>query len=129
MPLTLTLLILTSIISVYMREDRDVLGNLRELYPHLEQLDKAIYIDARSIRVLDYISGYKSKIDIRPYTGNLSEIEDSYVVINREMIRRLREADKKKEFPKEVDKSPENWKLIKEIGKYDKNKITLYYVP
>jgi len=127
MPVTIVLLLLTSIISVYVREDRNQLANLRDSYPFLEQLDKAIYIDARSVWALDYISGYKSKTDIRSYPDDLSSIKDAYVIINREMIRKLREANKKRTFPKEVDNPPENWEVIKEIGKDDKNKIIIYY--
>lgn len=128
MPLTLILLLSTSIISVYMREDRGTLDNLRDLYPQLEQLDKTIYIDARSILALDYISEYKSKADIMPYPASLSYIKDSYVVINRDMIKNLREANRKRTFPKEIDNPPESWRIIREIGK-DENKITLYYLP
>ena len=47
--------------------------------------------------------------------------------LNREMIRKLKEANKRRVFPKEVDKPPESWEVIKEIGKDDKNKITIYY--
>jgi hypothetical protein len=78
---------------------------------------------------LDYISGYKNKIDIKPYPNNLGDIEDVYVVINRGFIRGLKEANKKREFPEEINRPPDDWQVIKEIGKTDKNKIIIYYAP
>jgi len=128
MPLTLVLLLLSSLISVYVREDRNVLDNLRDLYPYLERLEKPIYIDGRSILALDYISKYQNKLDIRAYPSTLTNIKDSYIVINPDMIRKLKEANRKRVFPKEVDQIPDRWKLIKEIRK-DGNKIILYYIP
>tara|TARA_B100000315_G_scaffold250130_1_gene282465 strand:+ start:1114 stop:2640 length:1527 start_codon:yes stop_codon:yes gene_type:complete len=129
MPLSLIFLLLASIGSVYVREDRNLLDDLRSIYTYLEQLDKAIYTDARSSKALDYISEYKNMIDIRPYPNDLSGINDVYIVINREMVRELGEANKKREFPKEIDKPPNDWQVIKEIGIDDKNKIIIYYVP
>ncbi len=129
MPISLIFLVLVSISSVYVREDRNVLHNLKAMYPDLEQLDKTIYIDKRSIMALNYISGYKSMIDAMPYPDTLSNIKDSYVVINRDMIKKLREANRKKVFPEEVDNPPAEWKVIKEIGKDDEKKITIYYIP
>ena len=127
--LSLIFLLLASIGSVYVREDRNLLNNLRDLYPQLEQLGKPIYIDSRSSDALDYISGYKNKIDIKPYPNNLGDIEDVYVVINRGFIRGLKEANKKREFPEEINRPPDDWQVIKEIGKTDKNKIIIYYAP
>jgi len=128
LPLSLIFLLLVSIGTLYTREDRDQLNNLRTVYPSLEQLGQVIYTDARSTDALDYISGYKNKVDIRPYPSDLSSINNVYVLINPDMIKRLREANRKKTFPKEVDEVPESWTIIKEIGK-DENKIILYYVP
>jgi len=45
------------------------------------------------------------------------------------MIRRLKEANKKRIFPKEIDNPPENWLLVNKIGKEDINKIIIYYAP
>jgi len=118
----------TSKINLIWKNFGNVLENLRELYPHLEQLDKKIYIDSRSVTALDYISKYQNKLDIREYPSTLTNIKDSYIVINQDMIQKLREANIKRVFPKEVDQIPDRWKLIKEIRK-DENKITLYYVP
>src|SRR3989338_5180288 len=57
-PLFLILLLLISIVTVYLRDDRNLLASLRQAYPYLETLDGAIYIDARSIYALNYISGF-----------------------------------------------------------------------
>jgi len=128
MPISMIFLLLISIGTVYVREDRNQLNNLRTMYPSLEQLDKTIYTDARSIDALDYISGYKNEVDIRPYPSDLSSINNAYVLINSDMIRRLREANRKRTFPKEISKVPESWAIIKEMGR-DENRIILYYVP
>jgi len=129
MPITLIVLLLTSIWFVSIREDRNLLDNLRSLYPFLKQIDKTIYIDDRSLIALGYISGYNDNIDIREYPNDLIVVKNSYVVINREMIRNLREANKNRVFPKEIDNPPKKWTVIKEIGKDDENKIIIYYAP
>ena len=129
MPLALTLLLLTSIVSISAHEDRNLLGNLRDAHPYLEQLGKKMYIDGRSIKALDYISGYDNKIGIEPYPDDISDIKDAYVVINMHMIRKLKESDKKKEFPEGIENPPEKWAIIKELGKEEKNKVIIYYLP
>ena len=123
------LLITTSIVFVYPREDRNLLDNLKDVYPYLETLDKQIYIDDRSIRALDYISQYDNQLDMEEYSDDLKSISDAYIVINRGMIKNLREANKNRVFPEEIDNPAEEWTVVKEIGKYDESKIVVYYVP
>jgi hypothetical protein len=129
MPLALAILLLTSVVSVYLDGSRNLLSNLRDSYPTLSELGKTIYIDSRSVRALNYISGYENKLDLREYPDGLANVEDAYVVINKDMIRRLKEANKKRIFPKEIDNPPENWLLVNKIGKEDINKIIIYYAP
>ena len=128
MPLAITVLLISSIVIVYQREDRNLLGNLRQISPFLQSLDKPAYTDERSLRALDYISGYNNKISIKDYPKDLSNIKNSYAVVNKEMIRNLMEANKNTIFPKEIGNPPKTWQVIKEIGKEDKNKILVYQV-
>jgi len=127
MPFTLIILLLASVTSIALREDRNRLDTLKQSYAYLENLDKTVFIDSRSLMALNYISGYKSKISLREYQDDLSLIKDSYVVINKWMIRNLRETNKNAKFPQEIDSIPENWINIKEIGKEDKDKLLIYY--
>ena len=129
MPLSLIILLTTSIIFVNLREDRNLLDGLRTTYPYLETLDKPIFIDDRSVKALDYISGYNNLMDMRRYPSDLSNIKDSYLVINKEMIKNLKAANKSRVFPPEIHTTPTKWMVIKEIGKDDENKIVIYYVP
>ncbi len=131
MPLTLILLLLTSIGAIYLREDRDILGSLKSVYPDLEKLGKKIYMDGRSLQALGYISGYKSALDAYEYPEDMSAIKDSYVVINSDMIKRMRDSAKRRipalKLPSEIDNPPEDWIKVKEIGKGEK-KISIYYI-
>ena len=129
MPTSLTVLIITSIAFVYIREDRNLLDNIRALHPYLKTLDKPIYIDDRSIKELNYVSAYNNKVDMREYPNELKDVKDSYIVINSEMIKNLKEADKNRVFPKEIGNPPKTWAVVKEIGKESKNKIIVDYVP
>tara|TARA_Y100000310_G_C20652220_1_gene800069 strand:- start:675 stop:2120 length:1446 start_codon:yes stop_codon:yes gene_type:complete len=128
MPLSLLILLLTSIGFVYVRDDRHLLDNLRELRPFLEQLDKTVFIDDRSLKAFDYLSEYDSKIDIKKYPKELTNINNAYIVINKEMIKNLKEANKKRVFPPEIENPPKTWTIIKEVGKNNENKIIVYYV-
>jgi len=126
-PIIILFLFAASIFSVYARDDRHLLDNLRQLYPYLKNLDKTIYIDKRSMQALDYISSYGNELNTEEYPSDLRSIKDSYIVINREMIRNLKEANKRLEFPAEIDRPPNSWTAIEVIGKEEKNRITVYY--
>ena len=129
MPVTLIFLLVMSIGTVYMREDRHLLDNLMESHPFLKNLDKPVFIDDRSLKALDYISGYAINKNLKKYPNSLDKVKDSYIVINRHMIRNLKEANKNLKFPDEIENIPKEWKIIKEIGKIEKDKIIVYYAP
>ena len=129
MPLILIVLLLTSIIFVYLREDRNLLNDLREIEPYLKDLDKTTYMDSRSLKALNYISRYKNIPSLEPYPEDLTSVNDAYLVINKWMIRNLREANNRLKFPKEIDLPDKNWVKVKEIGKEDKDKLLIYYIP
>ena len=126
-PIILIFLVLMSITSVYMRDDRNVLSDLKDASPYLNQLDKEVYMDARSARALDYISGYKSEIDMNPYPDSLKDLKDVYILINKRMINKLKEAREDREFPEEIENPPKSWTVVKEIGKEEENRIIVYY--
>lgn len=127
MPAALTILLIASIGTIYVSKERYLLKDLRELHPFLKKIDKTIYADYRTIRALDYISGYKNGVKAKEYPKEVGTIKDAYVVVNKWMIRNLKESNKKLEFPKEIDNPPKNWKIIKEIGMDKENKVIVYY--
>ena len=129
MPTTLALLLLTSLGSIHLYEGRQQLTELEAAYSQLEGLKKTIYIDSRSIKALDYISRYNNKIDVREYVDDLSGVEDSYVVVNKKMIRGLKDANDKRKFPEEIENPPEDWVKLNEFGMRDKDKVIIYYIP
>jgi len=129
MPLTLILLVTTSIVFVYLREDRHLLDNLRELNTDLENSDKEVFIDDRSIKALDYISEYNTKINLKEYPEDFISIKDAYIVINRKMIMNLKAANKNRIFPEEISNPPTKWLKVKEIGQNEEEKIIIYYIP
>ena len=123
-PLAIIILLSSSIAIVYVREDRSLLSGLKELHPFVKSLKKPVYIDDRSLKALGYISEYSLDKDLREYPNDLGNIKDSYVIINKEMIENLKVADKKRQFPKEIENPPANWQVIKE-----RDNIKVYYLP
>ena len=119
----LIILLILSIGVVYIRDDRNLLGNLKYSYAFINNLEKPVYIDERSLNALDFISGYKLKSSIRPYPGEFNNVMDSYVVINDFMIKNLLEANKNRVFPEEINNPPETWQVVKDIG------VVVYYIP
>ena len=128
-PLFLILLLLISIVAVNLREDRNLLASLRQAYPELENLDKTVYTDSRSIQALNYISGFKNNLGLKEFPENFDAIKDSHVMINRHMVRSLKEANKNIKFPDEIENIPKEWKTIKEIGNIKNDKIIIYEIP
>ncbi len=128
MPIALVFLLLVSIGTIYMREDRHLLDSLRQLYPFVKEADKTVFIDGRSLNALDYISGYVNNENLEKYPDSLDKVKDSYVVINRHMIRSVKEANPDAKFPEEIKNPPKEWKIVKEIGKIEKDKIIVHYV-
>lgn len=128
MPLAVLLLLLGSIGAIYFREDRHLLDNLKEAYPFIKNLDKNVFIDGRSLKVLNYLSSYKNNENLKDYPKSLEIIKDSYIVINRYMIRNLKEANLNLRFPDEIENHPKHWRVIKEIGPVEEDRIIIYYI-
>ncbi|MEK6869139.1 MAG: glycosyltransferase family 39 protein, partial [Nanoarchaeota archaeon] len=103
MPITLAFLLLASIGVVYVRENRHLLDNLRDVSPFLKGLDKAVFIDDRSLAAINYLSGYAINKNLNEYPDSLDKVKDSYIAINRHMIRSLKEANPKVKFPEEIE--------------------------
>ncbi len=128
-PFVVIFLLFTSISAVYLDNSRNSLSNLRLVYSEIKTIEKPIYTDYRSIMVLDYISGYKSNlnlIDLDSDPKNLKNVEDSHIVINNKMIKGIVATNKNFEFLNEIEKIPDNWIKVREIGKTDE-KIIIYY--
>ncbi len=127
MPAGLAILLVTSVLSLYTnREDNDAVNNLRVLYPYLEKVKKPIYMDSRSKFVIDYLSGYNNTLDIIEYPQEFGNVKDSYIVINKAMIKGLKEVNKNAKFPTEIDNPPKKWKVVREVGKNEKKAIFYY---
>jgi len=142
MPSIITLLIVSSIGYIYLSEHRSSLDNIKNVYKNIKSLPKKqIYTDERSVIMLNYLSGYKKNNNLKnfhhyeflkpekTYALNLSQIEDSYVVLNWEIINFFESSKKGIKFPHEIYKIPKNWILEKEIGRKGKDNINIYYVP
>ena len=141
-PSIIAILILSSIGYIYLSEHRSSLDNIKNVYKNIKSLPKKqIYTDERSVIMLNYLSGYKENRNIKgfhhyeflnsekTYALDLSQIEDSYVVLNWEIINFFESSKKGIKFPDEIYKIPKNWILDKEIGRKGKSKIDIYYVP
>jgi len=126
--LALILLLLVSIGTVYLREDRNLLGDLRQVYPVLEKLGRTIYIDSRSLQALNYISEFENRLELKEYPEDLTHLKNAYAVINRHMIRNLKEANENLIFPDEIENIPKEWEIIKEMGEIEEDEIIIYYI-
>ena len=127
-PFILVFLLLTSIGFVYLQGERNLLGGLRDSYDKIQNLNRPAYIDERSLMALNYISGYKGGVMAKAYPDSFANVRDSYVIINKDMIKRLSDANKNTKFPKELDDIPKKWMPFKEIGE-GKGTILIYYIP
>lgn len=127
MPFTLILLLVSSIGAVYLAENVVISDNLKKLHSELKALDKMVYMDDRSVKAIDYLSGYKNDMDLKRYPDDFSAVKDAYVVINSDMIRRYKDVNRFMQFPEEIENPPKSWKVIEQIGK-DQETITIYYV-
>jgi len=124
-PFMLILLLAASISLTYWNGGRNELGNLRNSYNEIKNIEKPVYIDERSLKALNYIGGYTEFIKAQEYPKSFANIRDSYVVINNDMLQRLRDANKNAKFPTELDNIPRKWVLFKEPGE----NILIYYIP
>lgn len=130
MPLILFVLIINSVVSAYYNiENNDASDNLKKLYPYLDNSKKMTYTDSRSKLVLEYLSGYKSKINVSEFPENFKNVSDAYIVINRAMIKGLIQVNKNKKLPAEINNPPKKWKIIKDLKKKNDENAIIYYVP
>jgi hypothetical protein len=128
-PLMMALLLIYSLISVYSHGNRDLLENLKESYKFLEGTQKTVFTDERTIKSLGFISDYSLRIDMKEYPENFDDLEDSYILVNRNMIKNLKEAYSKLEFPNQISHPPSHWEKVREFGKIEEDMISLYYIP
>ena len=122
-------LAISSVVFVFLRGDKDRLKDLRLAYDYIKKLDKPIYADDRSAKAFLYIGEYSDSIKVNDYPEDLSGVRDSYIIINKRMIKGLKDANKNRIFPDEIKNPPKKWELTGEIGSNDEDKIIIYYVP
>jgi len=139
MPSIVILLLTTSIGYLFISDHRLPLKNERTAYAYTEKFQN-VYTDNRSIKIFDYLSGYNLDDNyinfynyefLNPentYALDLSQIEDSYVVINWKLINFFTARKKGIEFPDEIFNIPKDWALKKSIGEGE-NRIDIYYAP
>jgi len=127
MPAALVLLVIASIGAVYLRDDRHLLDGLKAAYPFLEKGGKLVYTDSRSVKALDYISGFENSVAAREYPADLGKAKDAYIVINQNAISNVRKVHTSPKFPEEIEKIPKSWSLVKEFGKTNGSKVLVYY--
>ena len=140
-PSVITLLFITSIGFVYISDQRFTIDGERAAYKYLKTLpEKGIYTDSRSIMIFDYLSGYNAdninsfnnyvfRQPENTYALGLSQIKDSYIVINWGMINALTSAKEGIVFPNEIYDIHPDWILKKEIPNKKKSSIIIYYAP
>ena len=142
MPAIVSILFVTSIGYLYISEHRFDLDEEKLAYEFLKPLpQKQVYADERTVIVFNYLASYKSPNRFKSfqhfewskpentYAMDFSQIKDSYVVVNWKLINWLSSSKKGIKFPDEIYNIPKNWILKEEIGKNNKEKIMIYYVP
>jgi hypothetical protein len=128
-PLMMILLLVYSVISVYSHGNRNLLVNLKDSYDFLEGTQKKVFTDERSLKAMGYISGYNINLNLNEYPSNLEGLEDTYILINRNMIKNLKEAYSELEFPNQIFYPPSEWEFILDFGKVEEDKVIIYYIP
>jgi len=138
LPSILAVLVVTSIGYVYISDHRSDLNDTKKAFIYLQSLpQKPIYTDDRTELIFSYLIGYRSNNFksfnnfelVNPentYALNLTEVKDSYIVINWNIINFFVSNKKRVEFPDEIYNVPENWILKRDIGN-GKDKIMIYY--
>lgn len=127
-PFALIFLLLTSIVFIYLHGERNSLDNLKTAYDSIQNLDKPAYIDERSLMALNYINAYQKEVKAKGYPNSFANVRESYAIINKGMVKRLKDANKNTKFPEELEVIPKKWALFKEIGN-GKDSILIYYIP
>lgn len=118
-----------SIAMIHLHDNRDLLRDLDQAYIVLKGLDKTAHIDSRSIDALEYLSEYNLERNILPYPETFLGVENAYVVVNRLMLRNVKEANPDTTYPEEITNPPETWQSLAEFGKDPRDRITIYYLP
>lgn len=130
MPSIIALLFITSIMYVYISEDRFSLEDERSAYSYLKLHPKMqVYTDERTLAIFDYISGYKNDKNVKSfhYYDSL-KTDSSYIVINRRIINYFILSKANVEIPGEVFSIPKNWVLETKTGRKDTDKIEIYHI-
>lgn len=127
-PLILLILFITSLLIIYSYNGNPPVDNLKVLYPSIAYSKKTVYSDSRSKMVLEYLSGYKGKINLTEYPEKMNGLRDVYVIVNKPMMIALKESDPNLKFPDEIENPPNSWEKKKVLGNGKSNAV-VYYVP
>ena len=129
LPFAVIFLFCTSLGAVYLDPNRHSLYQERKLYESIKTIDKPIYSDSRTIRVMDYVSSYNNNLNFVDLENNSKNIHGAYVIIDNKIINALIAAGNNLQYLKDIDFQSRSWTKFKEIGKNPDDKIILYYVP
>jgi len=128
----LSLLLIVSLgCNVYL-QDKNQATAIKQAKQYLSDLpDHPIYADDRTARVLEYLYGFSTTQQIIPYNTydysdytssdknreilNLSNLSNSYVIVNNAGILGSRTMHPSMQFPPELFSPPASWSLLTEI--------------
>jgi 4-amino-4-deoxy-L-arabinose transferase-like glycosyltransferase len=109
-------------------------ADFKNIYNYLKTTEnKTIYADFGSLPYLDFYFGYKRKIIALETVSNVTEIKDSFVVINGSSMVAT-DINIRSKLPEFMLNPPKKWKLIKviegpKIGIFETFDPKIYYVP
>jgi hypothetical protein len=128
-PFAFAFLFGTSMGSLYLDDFRHSLDNVGGLYAEIEDFGDPIYTDVRTIRAINLLSGFDNGltlIDLETMPENTPKIENSYIIVNRQVINGILEQNKAPGFLPYIDPIPPNWILVRKVGK-EPDTILIYY--
>ncbi len=137
MPIVIVTLVMTSLYLVDFNEQKAFTDTLRDSKSYLQSIpEKTIYIDSNSEKILTILFNYER--DIIPYNEynifenktellNMDDISDSYIIVNKKMIKASREVYEHIEYPEKISDIPLEWNEIKSFGTGDE-KLTIYAI-
>ncbi len=125
LPSVLAILLVGSLGTTLIRDDRKELEFLSQAVEYLDSNGYSAYADYRSALASDYITKFSGENPIAEYPQMLRNGE--YVVVNSGVLLRYREANTYIDVPQEILHPPKEWKLIREFGSGER-KVSIFEV-
>tara|TARA_Y100000310_G_scaffold94862_1_gene92636 strand:- start:2755 stop:4230 length:1476 start_codon:yes stop_codon:yes gene_type:complete len=128
MPTILIVLLVISLSVLTLNDNRELLKDLKKSYPFIDTLNKNTYADSRSIMAYNFISDFNLSKNLLEYPAHFEKINDSFIIVNRNMLRNLLAANNNIVFPEDIINIPAHWILVAEFGELKHDKIEIYYL-